>query len=375
MDTVISLRDAFMVIQDPRINRTKKHNLVDIIVITLCSLICGFDGWEEIEAFAEEKEEWLKEFLELPNGIPSHDTFYRVFSRINPKELNQVLTRWSAELNKNIEGKIVAIDGKTLRGSFDSASGKGALHMVSAWVEEHSLCLGEVSREGRGHELAQIAELFKLLEIKKGIVTIDAIACNPEITRQICEDNKADYVISLKKNQPSLYSEVQYFFNLAEKQNIFNQDTFKSVEKGHGRIETRVCTCLDVEKHLDHVAGQFKNLKTVARIESKREIKGKIEERTRYFISSLPCDAAQIANAVRTHWSIENSLHWRLDVVYGEDASRIRKDHAPENLALIRRLAFSLVKMRLPDKMTVKRARVKIRLNWKFMEQYFVSTN
>ena len=166
MDTLISLANGFMVVHDPRIDRAKKHNLVDIIMITLCAIMCGMDGWEEIEVFAEKREEWFKKFLELPNGIPSHDTMHRVFSRINPKELNNVLVKWTGSLNKSVAGKVVAIDGKTLRHSFDAATNKSALHVVSAWVEENELVLGQVAVEGRGHESAQISELLRLLELK-----------------------------------------------------------------------------------------------------------------------------------------------------------------------------------------------------------------
>jgi predicted transposase YbfD/YdcC len=375
MDTLISLAKAFITVHDPRIDRAKKHNLVDIIMITLCATVCGMDGWEEIEIFAEEREEWFKRFLELSNGIPSHDTMYRVFSRINPKELNRALIQWTSGLNQSVEGKVVAIDGKTLRRSFDSATGKSALHMVSAWVEENNLVLGQVAAEGKGHEITQIPELLRLLELKNAIVTIDAIGCQKEITRVIREENKADYVIALKKNQPNLHNEVIHLFSVAAQSDAFPSDVFESVGKGHGRIEQRKCFCLDVGEYLDHVTEDFTDVKTVAKIDSIREIKGKVEQQSRYFISSLPCNAKQIAHAVRTHWGIENSLHWRLDVVFKEDDSRIRKDHAPENLAIIRRIAVKLVKDRLPSKMSVKRARLRMTLSWDFALKHFFTNN
>lgn len=380
MDTLISLANGFMVVHDPRIDRAKKHNLVDIIMITLCATICGMDGWEEIEIFAEKKKEWFKKFLELPNGIPSHDTMYRVFSRINPKELNNVLVRWTGGLNRSVNGKVVAIDGKTLRHSFDTATNKGALHVVSAWVEENSLFLGQVAAEGKGHEIAQIAELLRLLELKNAIVTIDAIGCQKEITKVIRDENKADYVIALKGNQPNLHSEVKHFFNIAEKAGDFPTDYFESIDKGHGRIEQRHCTCIAVNNNLDHVSEGFKDLMTVIKMHSTRESKDKDgeykkEEQTRYFISSLPCDARQAAHAIRTHWSIENSLHWRLDMTFREDASRIRKDHATENMALMRRIAAGLVKNRLPKKMSVKRAQLIMTLDWDFALEHFLAKN
>jgi predicted transposase YbfD/YdcC len=375
MDTIISLKNAFISIHDPRIDRAKKHKLVDIIMISLCATICGMKGWEEIEIFAEKREDWFKRFLELPNGIPSHDTMYRVFSRINPSELNRTLIQWTNDLNKSVEGKIVAIDGKTLCHSFDSATGKNALHVVSAWVEENNLVLGQVAGEGKGHEIAQIPKLLRLLELKNAIVTIDAIGCQKEITRVIREENKAEYVVALKKNQPNLYNEVQHFFNVAALSKDFSTDFFESVEKGHGRIEQRKCTCIEVGRSLDHVSEGFKDLKTVIKLHSIREFNGKTEEQSRYFISSLPCDAKLAAYAIRTHWSIENSLHWRLDVVFREDDSRIRKDHAPENMALIRRIAAGLVKARVPQKMTVKRAQLLMTLDWGFALERFFTNN
>jgi predicted transposase YbfD/YdcC len=376
MDILISFADACLTIQDPRIDRAKKHKLVDIVMLALCAAMCGMDGWEEIEIFAEERLEWFKKFLELPNGIPSHDTFYRVFSRINPRELTDVLCKWTQILNKSVEGKVVALDGKTLRRSFDAASGKSALHVVSAWVEDNNLVLGQVATEGKGHEISGISELLSLIDVKGAIVSIDAIGCQKEIIRTIRTKNKADYVISLKGNQPNLHTEVKSLFNLAEKQpDKFTSDVFESVEKGHGRIETRICTCLAVNDLLDHVAEGFTDLRTVAAIRATRERDGKIEEQTRYFISSLPCDARQTARAARTHWSIENSLHWRLDVVFREDDSRIRKDNAPANLALIRRIALGLVKERKPQKMTVKRAMLRMNLNWEFALKHFFTEN
>lgn len=375
MDKIISLADAFIVVHDPRIDRTKKHNLVDILIIALCATVCGVEGWEEIEIFAEEREEWFRGFLELPNGVPSHDTMYRVFARINPKELNAALIRWTEGLNHSVEGKVVAIDGKTLRGSFDNATGKGALHLISAWVEENSLVLGQVAVEGKKNEITNIPVLLKMLQLKGAIVTIDAIGCQKEITRIIRQENKADYVLALKKNQPSLYNEVVHFFAVEERSDYFIKDVFETVEKGHGRIEQRICTCLDVAGALEHVSTGWHDIKTVAKIHATRDINGKIQEQTRYFISSLRCNASEIARAVRTHWSIENSLHWRLDVTFKEDASRIRKDNAPENMAAIRRIAFSLAKARTPQKMTVKRARFRANLNWNFALEHFFASN
>jgi predicted transposase YbfD/YdcC len=313
--------------------------------------------------------------LELPNGIPSHDTMYRVFARLNPKELNAALIRWTEGLNYSVEGKVVAIDGKTLRGSFDTATGKNALHLISAWVEENSLVLGQVAVGGKENETAKIPELLRMLHLKGAIVTLDAIGCQRDISRIIRQECKADYVFALKKNQPSLRREVESFFKVADQSDYFAKDTFESLEKGHGRIEQRSCVCLDVCGELAHVSSGWTDLKTVVKIHSVREVHGKQQEQTRYFISSLACNARTVAHAVRTHWSIENSLHWRLDVTFKEDASRIRKDYAPENMAAMRRIAFSLAKARTPQKMTVKRARFRANLNWNFALEHFFTNN
>ena len=281
MDKLISLADAFLVICDPRVDRTKKHKLVDILVIALCATVCGVEGWEEIEIFAEEREDWFRGFLDLPNGIPSHDTMYRVFARLNPKELNAALIRWTEGLNHSVEGKVVAIDGKTLRGSFDAATGKNALHLISAWVEENSLVLGQVAVADKENEITKIPELLRMLHLKGAIVTLDAIGCQKEIRRIICQECKADYVFALKKNQPALHSEVAHFFNVAAESDYFVKDIFESLEKGHGRIEQRTCICLNVCGELTHVSPGWTDLKTVVKIHSVREVKGKKQEQTR----------------------------------------------------------------------------------------------
>jgi len=308
MNTIKSIEEHFSIIKDPRINRTKKHKLIDIIIIALCSMMCGMKGWEEIELFAKAHIDWFKTFLELPNGIPSHDTFYRVFSRINNKEFNQAMLRWVEELNLNVEGEVVAIDGKTLRGSFDTATGKGALHMVSAWTEGTNLVLGQVPVESKKNEITSIPILLRMLNLKGAIVTIDAIGCQKEIVNIIREEKDADYVLALKKNQPTLYNEVEDLFKLAERnKDYYITDIASSVDKGHGRIEQRTCTCIELPDQLDYIAQGWKDLTAVVKIHAIREKKEKVEEQTRYFISSLPCNAKQIAHSVRTHWGIEYS--------------------------------------------------------------------
>ena len=371
MRNVTSLISIIEKVEDPRIDRTKLHKLTDILMISICAAMCGMAGWEEIQEFGEAREKWFKKFITLQNGIPSHDTFRRVFERINPKQLQQVLIDWAETLNQCLEGKVIAIDGKTLRSSFNKSKGISALHTISAWAAEDKLVLGQCVVEDKENEIVKIPELLKFLEIKKAIVTIDAMGCQKNIAKIIVEEKKADYVLALKKNHPDLHDEVAALFHIAESQSL-STDTWEYTEKGHGRIETRRCACIEAEPWLGHVTEGWTKLRTVARIISTREIKGQSTESIRYFISSLPPDAQALARAVRAHWSIENTLHWSLDVVLKEDSIHISKDYSPANLALIRRIAFSLAKARTPEKMTTKRAQLKATLNWKFANQHFL---
>jgi predicted transposase YbfD/YdcC len=371
MNTDYTLITILRQVDDPRIKRSRLHNLIDILAIAICSSMCGMTGWEEFEAFGEDKEEWFKTFLELPNGIPSHDTFRRVFERIDPRQLQNALTEWSAQLHNCLEGKVVAIDGKTLRSSFDNTKGLAALHSVSAFVTESKFVLGQTFVEKKENEITAIPELLKTLEIKGAIVTIDAMGCQKKIAKQIVNEKKADYVLALKRNHPDLYNETSTLFRLAEKQPQIQTDSFCSHDKGHGRIETRTCTCIEASPWLEHVAQGWTKLQTVVKLTSTVERNGKLSEDTRYFLSSLPCDAKEHLRVVREHWRIENTLHWSLDVVFKEDQIHIRKDNSPKNLSIIRRIAFSLAKERTPEKMTTKRAQLRSVLNPEFAERHF----
>lgn len=371
MNSEFTIINILKNIDDPRIDRTKLHNLIDILAIAICSSTCGMTGWEEFEAFGEDKEAWFRKFLALPNGIPSADTFRRVFERIDPKQLRIALAEWAQTLQKCLEGKVVAIDGKTLRGSFDATNAIAPLHSLSAFATESNLVLGQCAVPDKTNEIVKIPELLELLEIKGAIVTIDAIGCQKKITEIIVKNKKANYVLALKKNHPDLHDEVAALFRVAEGQSEIEKDSWSYVEKGHGRIETRECTCIAAGPWLGHVTEGWTKLTSVAKLVSTREIKGKTTEYTRYYISSLPPDAQEIGRAVREHWRIENTLHWSLDVVFKEDSIRIRKDNSPENLAIIRRIAFSLAKERTPQKMTTKRAQLRSILNPNFAEAHF----
>jgi predicted transposase YbfD/YdcC len=355
--TGISIKDHFSALSDPRILRKTRHKLVDVIVIALCAVIAGADDWVEIAAFGKEKEQWFKTFLELPGGIPSHDTFGRVFSLINPEEFGKCFVNWIHSAFPLGESDVVEIDGKTARRSHDRINGKSAIHVVSAWAVRNRLILGQVKTDDKSNEITAIPELLKTLDIKGCVVTTDAMGCQKEIVRQIV-DQGADYVLSLKGNQGNLHKEVELFFQDAKKDGYKDvvRETHTTVDGGHGRVETRTYTVTaDVDWFEEK--SKWKNLTTFGMVESTREIGDQTTHETRYFISSLPCDAKRFAEAARDHWGVENSLHWCLDISFGEDDSRVRSGHAPANLAIIRRFALSLIKQDPQRKIGVKASR------------------
>jgi predicted transposase YbfD/YdcC len=353
----ISVKDHFAQLSDPRMLRKTHHKLVDIIVITLCAVIAGADDWVEIAAFGKAKEQWFKTFLELPGGIPSHDTFGRVFSLINPEEFGKCFVSWIRSAFPLGESDVVAIDGKTARRSHDRINGKSAIHVVSAWAVRNRLILGQVKTDDKSNEINAIPELLKTLDIKGCVVTTDAMGCQKEIVRQIV-DQGADYVLSLKGNQGNLHKEVELFFQDAKKDGYkdVTRETHTTVDGGHGRVETRTYTVTaDVDWFEEK--SKWKKLTTFGMVESTREIGDQTTHETRYYISSLPCDAKRFAEAARDHWGVENSLHWCLDISFGEDDSRVRSGHAPANLAIIRRFALSLIKQDPQRKIGVKASR------------------
>lgn len=352
-----SIVDHFSSLSDPRILLKTRHKLIDMVVITLCAVIAGADDWVEIVAFGKEKFLWFKTFLDLPGGIPSHDTFGRVFSLINPKEFGKCLADWLLSLAPPCESDIVAVDGKTPRRSHDRINGKSAIHVVSAWALGRGLVLGQVKTDEKSNEITAIPELLKTLDLKGCVVTTDAMGCQKDIVKQIV-DQGADYVLSLKGNQGNLHKEVELLFQEAQKDGYKNmpRQSHTTVDGEHGRIETRTYTVTaDVDWFEEK--SKWKNLTTFGMIESTREIGDETTQETRYFISSLPCDSKRFAQAARGHWAVENSLHWCLDISFGEDHSRVRTGHAPENLAIIRRFALSLIKQDSQRKIGVKASR------------------
>ena len=355
----VTIADHFNEIKDPRIERSKRHKLIDIITITICAVICGADGWADIEQFGNCKYKWFKKFLELPNGIPSHDTFSRVFSLLNPEELQGCFLKWIETISQITFGEVIAIDGKTLRHSYDKSKNKAAIHMVSAWATTNGIVLGQRKVDNKSNEITAIPELLKVISIAGCTITIDAIGCQKKITKQII-DQSAEYVIGLKKNQGGLYERVEKLFKPSVSNNIKNliKTEYRLSEDQHGREETRYCQILtNINKEIDP-HGEWKGLKSIAFVDYLRTEKGKTTLERRYFISSIDGENHKsIAKAIRKHWGIENELHWVLDVSFNEDASRIRKDNSPENLAIIRHIALNLLKQEKTLKLGIKNKR------------------
>jgi predicted transposase YbfD/YdcC len=361
-----SMEEHFAGLSDPRVERSRRHKLLDIIVIAICGVICGADGWTDIEAFGEAKVGWLRTFLELPNGIPSHDTFGRVFARLEPREFERCFMNWVSTISDLLQGQVVAIDGKCLRRSHDGQRGQQALTVVSAWATENHLVLGQREVDSKSNEITVLSPLLKLLDVSGCIVSVDAIGCQKEVAAQVVEQG-GDYLLALKANQAHLYEDVQSLFEWASNFNFegLQHDVYRTVNKGHGRWEKRECwtitdpTCLTMLADLE----QWQRLRTVLRVRAQRTYDGQTTTETRYYISSLsgdvPHPARTALKAVRGHWGIENGLHWVLDIAFREDECRIRRDHAPENFAILRRAALSLLKQERSTRLGVHARRLK----------------
>jgi len=341
-------------IEDPRIDRTKEHLLIDILMISVCAMLCGAESFVEFEQFGNAKRDFLGGFLQLPNGIPSHDTFRRVFLLLDPKQFRERFIQWTESLRRAISKEIVAIDGKTLRGSHDRANGKEAIHMVSAWARENGLVLGQVKVDDKSNEITAIPELLQALNLKGCIVTIDAMGCQKQIAREIVAA-KADYVLALKGNQSTLHEEVQSFMEAAQADGFpgIRHDFLELTERSHGRLETRRYWVIDEIEWLTSLS-QWENLRSVTMVESIREIQNKVTTERRFYISSMAPKAKIHARAIRGHWSIENTLHWSLDVSFAEDQCRIRAGYAPENFAVLRHMALNILKADSGKKLSVK---------------------
>ncbi len=339
-----TIADYFVDIEDPRIERTKRHKLIDIITMAICGVICGADSWVAIETYGKAKQNWLKKFLELPNGIPSHDTIARVFANINSQQFQECFLAWIKSIARITNGEVIAIDGKKLKHSYDKQAGHSAINMVSAWATSNRLVLGQVKVDNKSNEITAIPELIKVLDIAGCIITIDAIGCQKSIVSLISQ-KEGDYVIALKKNQGNLYEKVELLFKQAISKRFdgLKVSKYSTNESGHGREEIRHYLMLsDISSEID-LDNRWEKLKSIGMVESVRTENGKTTVETRYYISSLDSDAKKFGDSVRSHWGIENSLHWILDVGLGEDDSRIRKNNAPQNFAVLRHIAVNIL--------------------------------
>jgi len=341
-------------VADPRVKRGKRHKLSDILVVALCGFIAGCDSWVDVELFGIAKQKWFEKLLELPNGIPSHDTFGRVFALLDPQQLARVLRQFVQAVVGSLQGETIAIDGKTLRRSGESTMGKEALHLVSAWATERGVVLGQVSTADHSSEITAIPALLQLLNVRGATITIDAIGCQKAIARQVC-DQGADYVLAVKGNQKGLQDAIDFY--MARGHSNVPRSKLTTSEKNHGRTDKRTYTAMAAPKV---IRSEWPDAQSIVRV--RRETvdgQGKKTKEVRDFISTLPANVKRLASAIRGHWGIENRLHWSLDVTFNEDQSRIREGHAAENAALLRRLALSVLKQdtRYSDSLRCKRLR------------------
>jgi predicted transposase YbfD/YdcC len=340
-------------IADPRVDRLKRHKLVDILVIALCGFLAGCEGWVDVELFGKSKQHWLEKFLELPNGIPSHDTFGRVFALLDPQQLTQVLRQFVQATVGSLQGEAVAIDGKTLVGSGESTTGKEALHLLSAWATQGGVVLGQVATASHSNEITAIPALLQLLDLRGATVSIDAMGCQKTIAGQV-RDQGADYVLAVKGNQKNLQKAVQFY--LGRGHSKVARAKLRTREKNHGRTDQRTYTAMAAPPV---VRRHWPDAQSIVRVCRETTAPGQKSKEVRDFISSLPPDVERLASVIRGHWGIENRLHWSLDVTFNEDHSRIRQGYAAENAGLIRRLALSILKQdtRYSDSLRCKRLR------------------
>ena len=372
----VSIVTHFKDLKDPRIDRTKKHLLLDILVIALGSSLVGGDGFKDMELFGNSKQDLLAQFLELPHGIPSHDTFGRVFARLDPKPFHQCFLSWTQSISELTQGAVVSLDGKTVRASFDRPTDLSPIHMVSAWCSQNGgLVLGQLKTDSKSNEITAIPELLKLLAIKGCIVTIDAMGCQTKIVNQILAQ-EGDYLLTLKSNHQNTYQAVTtYFHDQIENQldwrtedNFF--DAFEPVKTAHGRTVRRRVWRLSDLSGMAHL-NKWNGLRSIIAVERIRQAhrQAQVTSEYRFYLSSLTRSAKEFADLIRQHWGVENQLHWSLDVTFNEDRSRIRKDHAPENMAALRRLALNQLRQEQSKSISLRQKRLLCSLDETYLMQ------
>jgi len=347
--------DVFGQLDDPRIDRKKLHPMPEILLLTLCAVICGAESWDDIETFGQAKVEFLRRYLPYDHGIPSDDTLRRFFRAIDPMQFQRLFIEWiRAWLHPEVADKVVAIDGKTLRGSRDGT--QLPIHLVSAFASEAGIVLGQIKTHEKSNEITAIPELLEWLDVRGAIVTIDAMGCQKAIAKKIV-DKGGDYLLALKGNQSRLHDDVRLHFEVPGPQASIQMEQAETLDKGHGRIEVRRCRVSTDIDWLKERHPEWSNLSSIVAITSERHIGETVTQETRYFISSSLIPAERMLAAVRLHWGIENQLHWVLDMSFGEDQSRIRKGNAPSNVAIIRHAALNMIRGAKTKRMSIKRMR------------------
>jgi len=368
VDAPRGLLRAFESLEDPRMDRTKEHSLPDILGIAICAVICGADGWTQMEMFGQSKQKWFHTFLDLPNGIPSHDTFRRVFNLLDPDAFEKCFMAWIDELALASEGRLIAVDGKTIRRSLDAANGKAPVHMVSAWCDANQMVLGQLATDAKSNEITAIPKLLKLIDVSKAVVTIDAMGCQKQIAKTII-DEKGDYVLQLKGNQGGLHEETVQLFDECLRDDCLGikYTTAQTVNGGHGRIEERtIWATEDVSWFAERK--KWKNLRSLIRVQRKRTVDGETSNEYHYYISSLPAgDPEGLLGYIRGHWSVENRLHWCLDISFADDDRRIRTGHGAENFARLARLALNLLKAERTLRVGIKSKRLNCGWNHNYL--------
>lgn len=367
----ISLIVSFQDLPDPRVEGRCDHKLIDIIVMAVCGVIAGAETWVDIESFGKAKEDWLKTFLELPAGIPSHDTFGRLFAALDAEAFQSAFMRWVEGVFRVSRGQVIALDGKTVRRSHNQTLGKDAIHRVNAWATGNGIALGQWKTDAKSNEITAIPPLLRQLNVAGCIVTVDAMGAQTKIAQAI-RDEKADYVLRVKANQGHLHQDIQDWFAHADNVQLADMphSYAETVNKGHGRIEIRRCWAISDPLAFEYIRNYegWTDLQTIVRVQRERRLPDKTETHTAYYISSLPAEAERLLEATRFHWAVENSLHWVLDVIFREDDARVRVGHAAHNMAILRQLALNIIK-KDTSKGSIRTKRFKAGLDVAFLEK------